>query len=79
MKEDAHKSKGMIPARPKEAPTVNELLDSIPPRARDGKTFNRKPEKTTADYLNRIFLQNQKIINQNKRVIELLEKIEEKL
>ena len=79
MKDDASKSKGMIPARPKEAPTRNELLDSIPPRARDGKTFNKRPEKTTADYLNRIFLQNQKIINQNKRVIELLEKIEEKL
>ena len=79
MKEDGSKSKGMIPARPKEAPTRNELLDSIPPRGRDGKTFNRKPEKTTADYLNRIFLQNQKIINQNKKVIELLEKIEEKL
>ena len=79
MMEDGKKSKGMIPARPKEAPARNELLDSIPPRGRDGKTFNRKPEKTTADYLNRIFLQNQKIINQNKKVIELLEKIEEKL
>ena len=76
---DAPKSKGMIPARPKEPPVRNELLDSIPPRARDGKTFNRKPDKTTADYLNRIYLQNQKIINQNKKLIELLEKIEEKL
>lgn len=77
--EDATKSKGMIPARPKQAPISNELLDNIPPRGRDGKTYNRKPEKTTADYLNRIFLQNQKIINQNKKVIELLTKIEEKL
>ena len=77
--EDGSKSKGMIPARPKEAPTRNELLDSIPPRGRDGKTFNRKEEKTSQDVLNRIFLQNQKIINQNKRIIELLEKIEEKI
>lgn len=77
--DDAPKSKGMIPARPKEAPVRNEILDSIPPRGRDGKTFNKRPEKTTADYLNRIFLQNQKIINQNKKVIELLTKIEEKL
>ena len=79
MADDAPKSKGMIPARPKQAPTRNELLDSIPPRGRDGKTFGKKPDKTTADYLNRIFLQNQKIINQNKKVIELLTKIEEKL
>ena len=79
MVDDAPKSKGMIPARPKQAPTRNELLDSIPPRGRDGKTFGKKPDKTTADYLNRIFLQNQKIINQNKKVIELLTKIEEKI
>lgn len=69
--------KGMIPARPKEPPVRNELLDSIPPRARDGKTFGNKED--TAELLNKLSLQNQKIINQNKIIIDLLSKIEEKL
>lgn len=76
---DSNKSKGMIPARPKEPPTTNEILQSVPPRARDGKKFTGREPKTTEDLLNRIFLQNQKMLNQNKVIIELLTKIEEKL
>ena len=77
--EDAPKSKGMIPARPKQKPIVNELLDNIPPRARDGKTFNKKEDSSTTELLNKISLQNQKLINQNKLIIDLLTKIEAKL
>lgn len=77
--EDAPKNKGMIPARPKEPPVRNELLDRIPPRARDGKTFGDKTSESTTELLNKLSLQNQKIINQNKIIIDLLTKIEEKL
>ena len=76
---EAPKSKGMIPARPKEPPVRNELLDRIPPRARDGKTFGGKTDESTTELLNKLSLQNQKIINQNKIIIDLLTKIEEKL
>ena len=75
---DAPKSKGMIPARPKQKPVENELLKSIPPRARDGKTFGGE-DKSTTELLNKLSTQNQKIINQNKIIIDLLTKIEEKL
>ena len=68
------KSKGMIPARPKEAPTRNELLDSIPPRARDGQTFKTDNELSQDEMLKKIMLQNKKIINQNKIIIDLLKK-----
>ena len=76
---EGSKSKGMIPARPKEAPTTNEILNSVPPRARDGKKYTGREPKTDVDILNRIYLQNQKMLNQNKVIIELLTKIEEKL
>jgi hypothetical protein len=61
-------SPNKIPPRPQ----VNEIR--IPPRARDGKTFNTG-EPTQKEMLEKIIKQNQKIINQNKIIIEELKKV----
>lgn len=69
-------------------PLPKKSLDDIkiPPRARDGKTFDlsnydssaSKDEVSEKDLLQKLVNQNQKIINQNKIIIELLKKIGEK-
>ena len=75
-------SKGMIPPMPKEAsqgaksslPPRDQI--KIPPRARDGQRFPaQQDEMTDRELLNKIILQNQKIINQNKIIIEELKKL----
>ena len=55
-------SPNRIPPRPQ----TNEF--KIPPRARDGKTFST--DLTQKEMLEKIIKQNQKIINQNKIIIE---------
>lgn len=60
-------SPNRIPPRPQ----TNEI--KIPPRARDGKTFNT--DLTQKEMLEKIIKQNQKIINQNKIIIEELKKV----
>ncbi len=50
----------------------------IPPRARDGKEFFRDDELPEIEMLKKIMLQNKKIINQNKIIIDLLKKQGEK-
>ncbi len=50
----------------------------IPPRARDGKQFFRDDELPEIEMLKKIMLQNKKIINQNKIIIDLLKKQGEK-
>lgn len=47
---------------------------NIPPRARDGKEFYRDDELPEIEMLKKIMLQNKKIINQNKIIIDLLKK-----
>lgn len=68
--------KGMIPARPKSSLPPKEEI-KIPPRARDGKKFpvENKEESSVVELLNKLVLQNQKIINQNKIIIEELKRI----
>jgi hypothetical protein len=46
----------------------------IPPRARDGQTFQTDNELPEIEMLKKIMLQNKKIINQNKIIIDLLKK-----
>jgi hypothetical protein len=46
----------------------------IPPRARDGQTFKTDNELPEIEMLKKIMLQNKKIINQNKIIIDLLKK-----
>ena len=46
----------------------------IPPRARDGQEFYRDDELPEIEMLKKIMLQNKKIINQNKIIIDLLKK-----
>ena len=46
----------------------------IPPRARDGQTFKTDAELSEIEMLKKIMLQNKKIINQNKIIIDLLKK-----
>ena len=46
----------------------------IPPRARDGQTFKTDNELSQDEMLKKIMLQNKKIINQNKIIIDLLKK-----
>ena len=50
----------------------------IPPRARDGQTFKTDDELSNSEMLKKIMLQNKKIINQNKIIIDLLKKQGEK-
>lgn len=73
-------SRGVIPPRSdgeSSLPPRDQIR--IPPRARDGKTFPTENEKNDEDMLKKIMLQNQKIINQNKIIIEELKKLGEKL
>lgn len=50
----------------------------IPPRARDGKKFYTDDELPDRELLKKIMVQNNKIINQNKIIIEQLKKLGEK-
>lgn len=72
-------SRGVIPAKPKqeqEPPSKEQF--KIPPRARDGKQFYRDDELPEREMLKKIMVQNKKIINQNKIIIDLLKKQGEK-
>ena len=77
-KEDSA-SKGVIPSKPDKSsslPPKEEI--KIPPRARDGKTFKTDGELSEKEMLEKIMIQNKKIINQNKIIIDLLKKGDEK-
>ena len=77
-------SRGVIPPRAKEKdtplPQRRNFTSSkrpqikIPPRARDGQTFKTDDELPEREMLKKIMLQNKKIINQNKIIIDLLKK-----
>ena len=74
-------SRGVIPPRSDEKPKQEEKTSlppknqiKIPPRARDGKEFYRDDELPEIEMLKKIMLQNKKIINQNKIIIDLLKK-----
>ncbi|WP_296881599.1 hypothetical protein [uncultured Methanobrevibacter sp.] len=73
-------SRGVIPPRSDEKPVQDETAlppkdqIKIPPRARDGKEFYRDDELPEMEMLKKIMLQNKKIINQNKIIIDLLKK-----
>ena len=83
-------SRGVIPPRSDEQPAHQEQMEvppmeektslppkdqiRIPPRARDGKQFYRDDELPEIEMLKKIMLQNKKIINQNKIIIDLLKK-----
>lgn len=72
-------SRGIIPKMPKEEnklPPKEQIR--IPPRARDGQTFKTDDELPEMEMLKKIMLQNKKIINQNKIIIDLLKKQGEK-
>lgn len=62
--------KNMIPPKGDSTPPPKEQI-KIPPRARDAKSFNSEDK----ELLNKIMLQNQKIINQNKIIIEEIKKL----
>ncbi len=68
-------SRGVIPPRSDEKSSLppKEQI-RIPPRARDGKTFKTDDELSEIEMLKKIMLQNKKIINQNKIIIDLLKK-----
>ena len=73
-KEDSA-SRGVIPKRGDEKtslPPKDQI--KIPPRARDGQTFQTDDELPEIEMLKKIMLQNKKIINQNKIIIDLLKK-----
>ena len=68
-------SRGVIPKMPEQndkLPPKDQI--KIPPRARDGQTFKTDSELTQEEMLKKIMLQNKKIINQNKIIIDLLKK-----
>ena len=68
-------SRGVIPPRSDEKtslPPKDQIR--IPPRARDGQTFLTDNELPEIEMLKKIMLQNKKIINQNKIIIDLLKK-----
>ncbi len=72
-------SRGVVPPRSDGNPSLpprNQI--KIPPRARDGKTFETDNELPEMEMLKKIMLQNKKIINQNKIIIDLLKKQGEK-
>lgn len=87
---DDSASRGVIPPRsdekaaqsqemkvpPREEKTSLPPKDQIkiPPRARDGQEFYRDDELPEIEMLKKIMLQNKKIINQNKIIIDLLKK-----
>ena len=72
-KEDSA-SRGVIPPKGDDGklPPKDEIR--IPPRARDGQTFKTDSELPQEEMLKKIMLQNKKIINQNKIIIDLLKK-----
>ena len=72
-KEDSA-SRGVIPPKgySDKLPPKDQI--KIPPRARDGQTFQTDDELPEMEMLKKIMLQNKKIINQNKIIIDLLKK-----
>jgi len=72
-KEDSA-SRGVIPKMPQEDKLPPKEQIRIPPRARDGQTFKTDNELSETEMLKKIMLQNKKIINQNKIIIDLLKK-----
>ena len=72
-------SRGVIPPRGDEKTSLppKDQIKS-PPRARDGKEYFRDDELPEMEMLKKIMLQNKKIINQNKIIIDLLKKQGEK-
>lgn len=74
---DDSSSRGVIPPKGDSSlPPKDEIR--IPPRARDGQTFKTDSELDENEMLKKIMLQNKKIINQNKIIIDLLKKQGEK-
>jgi hypothetical protein len=71
---DDSASRGVIPPKgdSNKLPPKEEI--KIPPRARDGQTFKTDNELPEIEMLKKIMLQNKKIINQNKIIIDLLKK-----
>lgn len=72
-------SRGVIPPRGDEKtslPPKDQIR--IPPRARDGKQFYTDDQLPETEMLKKIMLQNKKIINQNKVIMEMLKKLGEK-
>ena len=67
-------SRGVIPKMPQEDKLPPKEEIRIPPRARDGQTFKTDEELPEIEMLKKIMLQNKKIINQNKIIIDLLKK-----
>lgn len=67
-------SRGVIPKMPQEDKLPPKEQIRIPPRARDGQTFKTDEELPEIEMLKKIMLQNKKIINQNKIIIDLLKK-----
>lgn len=74
-KEDSA-SRGVIPPKGEKENSQLPPRDQIkiPPRSRDGKTFDTDNELPEMEMLKKIMLQNKKIINQNKIIIDLLKK-----
>ena len=70
-------SKGVIPPKASDKLPPKEEI-KIPPRARDGQTFKTDSELSLEEMFKKIMLQNKKIINQNKIIIDLLKKQGEK-
>lgn len=66
-------SRGVIPPKAESSLPPKEQI-KIPPRARDGQTFKTDNELSQDEMLKKIMLQNKKIINQNKIIIDLLKK-----
>ena len=66
-------SRGVIPPKGDEKLPPKEDI-KIPPRSRDGQTFKTDDELSQNEMLKKIMLQNKKIINQNKIIIDLLKK-----
>lgn len=73
-------SRGVIPKMPTQEEDKLPPKDQIriPPRSRDGQTFKTDNELSETEMLKKIMLQNKKIINQNKIIIDLLKKQGEK-
>ena len=72
-KEDSA-SRGVIPPKGDSDKLPPKEQIKIPPRARDGQTFQTDNELPEMEMLKKIMLQNKKIINQNKIIIDLLKK-----
>jgi hypothetical protein len=67
-------SRGVIPPKGDDSRLPPKDQIRIPPRARDGQTFKTDNELSAEEMLRKIMLQNKKIINQNKIIIDLLKK-----